>query len=621
MKPWIYVLAIALFAVSPASAAAPAPAKSVAELDARLGAAFKDAHIPGASVALVQAGHVTFAKGYGYADLARHISATADTPFRAGSISKSFTSIGIMTLVERHKLSLDEKLTDFAPDVHFTNAWEQTNPVRLANLLEHTTGWPDISTRVLARDEKSWSVLQGVQFSSSEFVSRWAPGRFMVYDNAGPAVATLAMERASGKTFDQYMRDAVLRPMGMATADFDLPPDLAQRISRSYAPDGTITPYQYIVLKPAGSLNVSARELAQLVRFYLANGTVDNAHILSPQSIARIERSETNLASQNGFTYGYGLGNAIFPNTGISFRGHNGQIDSFTSVYGYNRRCDCGYVLMANGGTGVDFGTPAAQAVQDYLTRGLAAQPKPIVHLDQAALDRWTGFYRVNTPPNALLRPYVEILNTFRVTAQNGKITLSGLNGSHEYYPVSEHLFRRSEYENPTLAFVEDGGEAYKIGAFTGGAVREPAWLVAAEALVATTCLLGAIAGLLMLLPWLYFAARRRLADRGGLLMRIAPLLSTVALCTMMILPLMVVTGSNTSALHQLADVGPYSVTILAGSILFPMLALTGLVLAIRHANARAIVRAYVMINSAALLVAAAYLFSIGWIPMQPWNM
>src|SRR6185312_11564598 len=174
----IFQFAAALAAVLPMAAQADdakAPA-TVQQLDRQLADLIKQGKIPGASFALIENGQVTFAKGYGYADVAKNIPATADTPFRAGSISKSFTSIAIMTLVEQHKLALDDKLADIAPEVHFVNPWEKTNPVRLVNLLEHTTGWPDISTRVLSKDEKSWSILKGVQFTEAEFVSRWKPG-------------------------------------------------------------------------------------------------------------------------------------------------------------------------------------------------------------------------------------------------------------------------------------------------------------------------------------------------------------------------------------------------------------------------------------------------------------
>ena len=345
-----FATGVLLLVASTMAVAGPLPPKNLAELDRQLADIFRTGKVPGASVALIENGRITFAKGYGFADMARKIPATADTPFRAGSISKGITSIAVMTLVEQHRLSLDAPIATLLPQVHFANPWEKTDPVRLVNLLEHTTAWPDISTRVLAQDGPGWSTLKGVQFTMREFVSRWQPGRFTVYNNAGPAVAGLAIEKVTGKTFDAYVRDAVLRPMGMKTADFDLTPDLAKRIAKSYAPDGSETPYQYIVLKPAGSLNVSARELAQLAQFYLFDGFTDGPRILTPASVSRIEHGESNLGAKFGFENSYGLGNAIFPDAGMTFRGHNGSINSFTSVLGYNRASNSGYVLMANGG-------------------------------------------------------------------------------------------------------------------------------------------------------------------------------------------------------------------------------------------------------------------------------
>ena len=91
------LLAVALL-LSPEFVGAAGPAKSppppqtVQELDGQLAALLAKGHIPGATVAIIENGQVTFAKGYGYADVAKKIPATADTPFRAGSISKAITS-------------------------------------------------------------------------------------------------------------------------------------------------------------------------------------------------------------------------------------------------------------------------------------------------------------------------------------------------------------------------------------------------------------------------------------------------------------------------------------------------------------------------------------------------
>src|SRR6185295_14171732 len=284
------------------------------------------------SFAIVENGRIVLAKGYGLADVAARRAATADTVFRAGSISKSLTGIAVMTLVERGKLSLDGCLADLAPEVRFRNPWESTDPVRLVHLLEHSTGWPDISLRVLVAEGKGWPLLKGVQATSPEFVSRWKPGLYSVYNNAGPAVAGRIIENVSGQTFDAYVREQVLRPMGIASGDFELPPELAAGLARSYGADGTATPYQTIILGPAGSLAVSARELAQLVLLFLGRGTVDGRQILTPRSVERIERGESTLAGRAGLRTGYGLGNAPLFDEGVTFRGHNGGIDSFTSV-------------------------------------------------------------------------------------------------------------------------------------------------------------------------------------------------------------------------------------------------------------------------------------------------
>ena len=616
--------ALAILCAALPAAAFAAPPATLQDLDRQLGAKFTEGHIPGAAVAIVQDGQVVLAKGYGFADVARKIPATADTPFRAGSISKSFTAIAVMTLVEQHRLALDTPLATFAPEIHFENPWEKTDPVRLVNLLEHTTGWPDIGPRVLSKDEKSWSVLQGVQFSSGDFVSRWKPGMFTVYNNAGPAVAALAIERASGRDFDSYARDAVLRPMGMASANFDLPPDLAARIAKSYGPDGSITPYQYIVLKPAGSLNVSARELAQLARFFIGRGTVDGHTILSSDSVARIERGESNLGWKSGFIGAYGLGNAIFPDSGPTFHGHNGSIDSFTSVMGYNIRCRCGYVLMANGGDGVDFATPTAHLVQEFLTKGMPLDAPPVVRLSQAALEKYAGFYWTVTPPNALLRPYTDILTIGHVSAGDGKLVssaLGGLAGATDLVPIDAHNFRRTDRQDASLSFVEDGGRVYKIGAFNAQ-VKVAAWIALAVWATAITIILGTLIGIFMLfVPGVLRLILKRPVAPGTWPLRLVPLGGVAALIATFAMPFAAISDSGATAVLQLVQIGWYSLSIMAASILFPLLALAGLAMSIGANGASRFVRAYVGLTSLALTVAGAYAASIGWFAIRTWTM
>ncbi|MES2298657.1 MAG: serine hydrolase domain-containing protein [Pseudomonadota bacterium] len=608
--------ALLLGASARAVAAQPPLPNNLDGLDRQLAALFKAGAVPGASVVLIENGQIVFEKGYGYADLAKQIPATAHTPFRAGSISKGLTAIGVMALVEQGRLSLDAPLHTLAPEITFANPWERTDPVRLVHLLEHTTGWPDISTRVLSKDEANWSTLQGINFSSAEFISRWKPGTFAVYNNAGPAVAAYAIEKRSGQSFDQYMRASVLEPMGMRGADFTLTPALAKSVAKSYGPDLTQTPYQHIVLKPAGSLLVSAHELAQLARFYIGRGSVDGRQILKPESVARIERAESNLGARSGFYNGYGLGNAPIPDSGITFRGHNGGIDSFTSVLGYTMRNGSGYVLMANGGDGVDFASPAAHLIQAWLTRGLPLEPQATVPLSDDQLRAYAGFYRTITPSNDLMRPYAEVFGLTRVSAAQGGLRMGG----KDFVPTGHHGFRRSDRSEASVSFIEQDGQLFKLN-LTSAQQKVGLWYMIPLWLLGAILVLGLVVGIVMLIPWIVAQRRARLAGKGGLVLRLLPLAATSALAATLALPLAALVNGASTSVQQLASIGPYSLLIMACSVLYPMLAVAGLLSALRQRRAPRAIRAYVGVTSLGLISVAAYAATIAWLPLRTWLM
>jgi CubicO group peptidase (beta-lactamase class C family) len=605
----------ALAVLIPVRAAEPTP-QTVDELDARLAEVLAQGHVPGASVAVIEGGQVVLLKGYGYADVAAKIAVTPDTIFRAGSISKSFTGIAVMTLVEQNKLDLDARLAELAPEVKFSNPWEKTNPVRLVHLLEHTTGWPDISLHTYLVDGKDWTALKGIEEASGDYTSRYRPGYFPLYNNAGPAVAGYILEKVSGTTFAAYLRDDVLKPMGMPTSDFDMPAALQARLSKSYEPDGSETPYQYITLPPAGSLATSARELAQIVRFFIGRGTVDGNAVLSPKSVERIEHSESTLASSNGFDSGYGLGNAPFPDSGLSFRGHNGSIDSFTSVFGYRAVDGMGFVLLANGGDGVDFTSDAAQLVKSYLVRNSTLKPPPATNVPAEELARYAGFYRTITPPNRLTQPYTDILGFTRVAALDDRLVAGG----KDFFPSGPHSFRRADRDTPSLAFVEDRGHIYKVGPFNAQ-LQEPLWKMAVLWLAGVLIAIGLVLSLVMLPVWLVALARGRLKQRGGAAVRFVPVLGYVALIATFALPLLQITTSGMMALHRLADVAPYSLTIFVASIVFPLCAVIGLWLAWRRTDASRFARFYAATACLGLTAAAIYAARMGWVGAATWNM
>ena len=186
----------------------PKPARSIDELHQQVEKILKDTHTNGVSIAIVHKNGLELGfRPRRLADLASNRAATADTLFRIGSTSKTFISLSILMLVDQGKLSLDDPLHTLAPEVWFDNPWESSDPVRVVNLLEHTTGWDDLHFREYAKQAPdSMSLREGLDYDHHSRTSRWPPGTRMAYCNAGPAVAAYVIEKLTGQKFEDFVQ-------------------------------------------------------------------------------------------------------------------------------------------------------------------------------------------------------------------------------------------------------------------------------------------------------------------------------------------------------------------------------------------------------------------------------
>ncbi len=288
---------------------------------------------------------ITTAQAQGMADVGTGRAITVDDPARIASISKLVTTIGVMRLVEQGKLNLDT-------DVSEQLGWTLRNPafperaITLRMLLSHTSSLTDgagywnvplgSSTRMLTDDANAWD-------------NAHAPGTYFRYTNLNfPLVAQL-MERATGERFDQLMRRLVLFPMKL-DACFNWMGCSDAAIARAvvlYDADGkpqkddlhgVRPPCPVIVadgepcklarwtpgsngamFSPQGGLRISARDLAQVGRLLLNDGTLDGVRILQPSSVRALttpvwtwngsngEIGEDDEPNRGGFFCGYGL--------------------------------------------------------------------------------------------------------------------------------------------------------------------------------------------------------------------------------------------------------------------------------------------------------------------------
>jgi CubicO group peptidase (beta-lactamase class C family) len=607
------VFAAAALLSTPSNAAEepkPKPATTLDELDKRLAEAFAKGKIPGASVTIVEGNQIVFTKGYGYADLKTKKPVTPETVFRAGSISKSFTSIGVMMLVEEGKLSLDTKLADLMPELKFDNAWEKTDPIRLVHLLEHTTGFDDIGFHHYFLAGKDVPLSKAVELYGP-YKSRWKPGSMMSYCNAGPVIAGRIIEKVSGQTFQEFIASRLSGPLAMESAYWTLEPQITDRMSKSYSDtEGTEEPFVEILARPSGSLNITSKDLAKLSLLMLGRGTLDGRTYLSTASIERIERPETTDGARAGLKYGYGLGNIIYAGKKAIFFGHDGGIDGFVSKLEYAPAHGAGFVVMAN--LGAAEVQDASTAIKDYLERSLPDAKPVAVPIPAADLQDWAGFYQSITPRQQNLAILPSIFAWQIAKAENGEFVFNDTKRTH----LGGAIFQRADRAAPNMIFVRQGGD---VLLFTGtGADRKvPLWEVGGKAAYAVALALAVIATVVYMLIWIPSAFLGRLSARGGVTIRLVPWLAMLSLLGLAGVTLYILSTGDLDLLGKPSNLGW---TVYGLSLAVPAMGALALLRAMMGSSANLFVRSLAWLNGLVVLAFAAYMYAYGWIGMKLWE-
>ena len=258
-------------------------------LDALLPAQLVNRDIAGAVVAVVKDGQVLLAKGYGYADFARKIPVDADkTLFRPGSIAKLFTATAVMQLVEQGKLDLDRDVNEY---LDFAIPKTYPEPVTLRRILTHTAGFEETLKNLFVPSAREMRPIRDYLIAAMP-QRIFPPGAVPSYSNYGLTLAGYIVERTSGEAFEKYVEAHILDPLHMTRSTFaqPLPPTLESLMSKGYlaAAQGP-KEFEFVPASPAGALSATATDMTRFMLAFLAEGTLDGATILKPETVRAMQ--------------------------------------------------------------------------------------------------------------------------------------------------------------------------------------------------------------------------------------------------------------------------------------------------------------------------------------------
>jgi CubicO group peptidase (beta-lactamase class C family) len=533
-KPTLLAPAAAATAAGPAVAAVPAPAGDLAALvDGYVRAAVDQQGLPSASVVLVRDGRIILAKAYGYADLEKRRPARIDaTLYRQASISKLFTWVLVMQLVEQGKLDLDRDVNAYL-DFRIPDGFGK--PITLRHLMTHTPGFDERLRGIFDPGvPRPVRLLLRANIPDREY----APGSTMAYSNYGAALGGYIAERAAGRPFEQLVEERILQPLRMTRSTFrqPVPEPLAAMVAKGYLPGSRdALDFEWVATTAAGGMSATPADMGRFLQMLLGGGSLDGVRILAPQTLATMMRLQRPVGA--GASGGYGLGFMVGEHSGVRHAGHGGNLAGTATYIAVLPQPRIGWYVAFNG---QGAGGAAANRVRRELIHLISeryAAPAPAVTPLPAAQSTAADAAGVYLSARRLHHGFLRIADTLSAVtvapADDGALTVSASKRSdgslRRWLPVGRDRFVEEETGSPLVFERDSGGEVVRMAGELLSPVavfeRAPAWLARAPALLGAALAIVALAALSAPAGWMLRRGYRRPSlPRNGLARTTLPL-------------------------------------------------------------------------------------------------
>tara|TARA_R110002073_G_scaffold53840_4_gene138868 strand:- start:73695 stop:75128 length:1434 start_codon:yes stop_codon:yes gene_type:complete len=355
-------------------------------------------NIPSITAVVVKDQKTLWSGAFGKSDLEQQNKAGLSTICSICSMTKSFTAVAIMKLVDKRKLNLDDLVKDILPFYKVKQKFPEGGAVSVRSLLSHSSGLPSntghpyfTGPNFLFPSKKEFrSILKNMETESEV-------GTNVKYSNVGYALLGEIIEQVSGMPYETYLMNEVISPLKMTSTYMEMKTDDHRRAVGYTAinRDGTREPiikggYEFKAMKPAMGLWTSIDDLAKYASWQFRLRDASTAEILKPSTIRSMHSLEI---TGKGYENAWGLGFTVSKGSnGDDWVMHGGTCPGFVSMLQLNATTKMGYAIMINANRSSTF--KYLNGIRQILSKVQPIKKKtntPKVHLDD-----YTGFYNMN---------------------------------------------------------------------------------------------------------------------------------------------------------------------------------------------------------------------------------
>lgn len=372
---------------------------------------------PGCAVLIVKEGRIVFSKGYGMANLEDGVPVTPATVFDIASVSKQFTGYAISTLIGEGRISANDEIHKYLPDVP-----QFASPVTIRNLIHHTSGlrdWPATLHAAGWRWDESFRYEDILRMVGQQKDLDFPAGTEYQYSNTGYNLLAAIVAKVSGETFPVWISEHIFQPLGMKDSRVLVDPsEVIPHLACSYRREGESYHKSTDQLTAWGSSSIftTVEDLAKWVSFFQRG--------LDSKDPVILRMVETDTLT-NGQPVGYGYGLEVSNDKGMRNISHTGGWASFATIISNYPDAHLSIILLSNSG-GFDPGDKAGKVAAILLNRGEAAGPvqedlgkRPTVPVDSQLLKKYLGVYQLG--PNWFVRFTLENGNMMAQANGEGK--------------------------------------------------------------------------------------------------------------------------------------------------------------------------------------------------------
>ncbi len=349
----------------------------------------KELGIPGMSLVIVKDGQIIYMKGLGYKDFEKQIAVTPDTQFAIGSATKAFTALSALMSVDEGKLSLDDSPKKYLPYFKINNP-DIDSKITVRDLMCHSSG---LNRTDLAMVTGKLTRQELIQVAGEAKPVAGLREKFMyqnlMFTAAGEIVATVQKE-----PWEKFIPERIFKPLGMKNSSLSMKQmEKVKDFSYGYQYNFDTKETQRLPFRdidqvaPAGSINSSAKDMAEWLRFVLNGGTVNGKSLVSAQSYQEWIKPQMKI----GGTSSYGLGWFLQEWNGMKVVQHGGNIDGFNSLVAMIPEKKLGFVMLTNVS-----GSPLGGELMPIVWQGILGEktPEDSGKLPLKTMERMAGKYR-----------------------------------------------------------------------------------------------------------------------------------------------------------------------------------------------------------------------------------